>query len=91
MLHIPSRTYPEVFPVILKGSRAGTNCWTWNGDTNKPTIKPSVLTRNHNETFRCHSWVNDGQAIFLTDCSHDMAGQTVDLLDVTPPEGSDEK
>lgn len=85
MIHIPSRTYPEVFPVILKGSRSGTGCWTWNGDTERPTIKPSVLTRNHDETFRCHSWVNDGQAVFLSDCSHAMANSTVDLLDVDPP------
>jgi len=85
MIHIPSRTYPEVFPVILKGSRDKTGCWTWNGDTDKPTLRPSVLTQNHDTTFRCHSWVNDGQAKFLSDCTHKMVNQTVDLLDVTPP------
>ena len=90
MIHIPSRTYPEVFPVILKGKREGTGCWTWNGDTEKPTLRPSVLTRNHDETFRCHSWVNDGQAKFLSDCSHDMAGKTVDLLDVETPSDKQE-
>ena len=89
MIHIPSRTFPECFPVILKGKQAGTGCWTWNGDTEKPTLRPSVLTRNHDESFRCHSWVNDGLAQFLGDCSHSMAGQTVDLLNVEPPqEGS---
>ena len=85
LIHIPSRTFPECFPVILSGKRAGTGSWTWNGDTEKPTIRPSVLTRNHDETFRCHSWVNNGQAVFLADCSHDMAGKTVELLEVIPP------
>ena len=92
LLHIPSRKFPECFPVILSGTRAGTGCWTWNGDTEKPTIKPSVLTQNHDGSFRCHSWVNDGQAKFLSDCSHGMAGNTVELLDVElpqPPEQGD--
>lgn len=86
MIHIPSRTYPEVFPVILRGSRSGTGCWTWNGDTESPTIRPSVLTQNHSGTFRCHSWVNDGKARFLDDCSHDMKNTEVDLLEVAPPD-----
>jgi hypothetical protein len=32
--------------------------------------------------FRCHSWINEGAAQFLGDCSHEMANQTVPLLDV---------
>ena len=28
---------------------------------------------------RCHSYVKDGQIQFLNDCSHVLAGQTVDL------------
>ena len=86
MIHIPSRTFPEVFPVILKGKRDGTGCWTWNGDTEKPTLRPSVLTTASHTGFRCHCWVNDGVAKFLSDCSHDMANTEVSLLDVTPPQ-----
>lgn len=29
---------------------------------------------------RCHSFVTDGQIIFLDDCSHELKGQTVSLL-----------
>lgn len=87
ILHIPSRTLPEVFPVLLSGTGAGTGGWTWNGDTEKPTISPSILTRNHDETFRCHSWINNGQARFLADSTHDLAGKTVELLDVDPFKG----
>ena len=32
--------------------------------------------------YRCHTWVNDGQAQFLDDCSHELRGQTVDMLEV---------
>jgi len=28
---------------------------------------------------RCHSFVTDGRIQFLSDCTHEMAGQTVDL------------
>lgn len=29
----------------------------------------------------CHSFVTDGRIAFLTDCTHSLAGQTVDLPD----------
>ena len=32
--------------------------------------------------FRCHTWINDGQAQFLPDSTHEHAGKTLDLLDV---------
>jgi Family of unknown function (DUF6527) len=67
-------------PIILKGTREGTGCWTWNGDTDKPTLRPSLLTWDDNN--RCHTWITDGQVIFLGDCSHEYAGQTLDLLDM---------
>jgi hypothetical protein len=31
--------------------------------------------------YRCHSFVKDGKIRFLEDCSHALAGQTVDLPD----------
>ena len=79
-LNIPGPTGLLTLPVITRGSRDNTGCWTWNSSTEKPTLKPSVLTKGHN--FRCHSWINDGQAIFLSDCSHDYANSTHDLLEV---------
>lgn len=30
----------------------------------------------------CHTWITDGKAIFLNDCTHEFAGQTLDLLNV---------
>jgi hypothetical protein len=38
------------------------------------TINKSVV--------RCHSFVREGKIEFLNDCTHEHAGQTLDLLDV---------
>jgi len=32
--------------------------------------------------FRCHSFVTNGKIQFLGDCTHALAGQTVDLPDI---------
>jgi hypothetical protein len=32
--------------------------------------------------FVCHSYVTDGKIQFLSDCTHALAGQTVDLPDI---------
>lgn len=50
--------------------------WTWNEDRERPTINPSILCHG---LFRCHSFVTDGSIQFLSDCTHKMAGQIVDL------------
>ncbi|MGP1680845.1 MAG: DUF6527 family protein [Giesbergeria sp.] len=76
-LNIPGPTGRLTLPVIRSGTRDGTGCWTWNGSTDAPTFRPSVLTEGHD--FRCHSWINDGAAQFLDDCSHEFKGTTVAL------------
>tara|TARA_R110002050_G_scaffold246395_3_gene384179 strand:- start:1053 stop:1391 length:339 start_codon:yes stop_codon:yes gene_type:complete len=85
--HIPSVARVQTLPVIINGSRQGTNCWTWNGDTEKPTLRPSVLVTGYcgdiDADFRCHSWINDGSVQFLSDCSHELANKTVELLDIS--------
>ncbi len=67
--------------MILKGQRAGTGCWSWNGSVDRPTLRPSVKTEC-GKMWICHSWVNNGKVRFLEDSSHELAGQTVGLLDV---------
>lgn len=90
-LRIPGPTGTLTLPVVQgNATRAGTGCWTWNGSTESPTLRPSVLTNYQSaiaeRSWRCHSWINDGAAQFLADCSHSLAGQTVALLDVDESE-----
>ena len=84
MLNIPGPTGRLTLPVIRKGARDGSGCWTWSSSTTAPTLRPSVLTEGHG--FRCHSWINDGQAHFLDDCSHKLRGQVVTLKPVEDAE-----
>lgn len=72
-LSMPCPLSDRIIPV-------NNNGWTWNGDTEKPTLTPSILA-NDGSTV-CHSFVTDGIVEFLTDCTHDSAGKILDLLDV---------
>lgn len=55
--------------------------WTFNGDFEKPTFRPSLITGD-SVGKRCHSFVTDGKIEYLSDCYHDMAGKTTELPDV---------
>ncbi len=68
-------------PVMIGGTRAGTNNWTWNGDVDRPTLKPSILSEGGPGT-RSHIWLNDGKCQFLEDSIPELAGQTLDLIDL---------
>ncbi len=81
MLNVLGPIPTRIIPVQIKGTRKGTGNWTWNGDTEKPTLKPSILSRVSEELV-CHSFVNDGEICFLADCTHELAGQTWPLLEV---------
>jgi hypothetical protein len=78
-IRIPGPTGELSIPVMIKGDRAGTGNWTWNGSVETPTLKPSLLTQGHN--FRCHCFVNDGKVQFLMDCTHEHIGKIMDLLE----------
>lgn len=81
-MNFPGPFAYRMLPVaMLDGSHVPDRpFWTWNGDTEKPTLKPSVKTWTDDEV--CHSFVTDGRVQFLGDCTHEFAGKTVDLLDV---------
>ena len=76
-------------------------CWTWNGSTELPTIRASIMAKSGHYCYHaepgdcwcndpeapfacyvCHSFVTDGRIEFLADCSHALAGQTVDLPEI---------
>jgi len=69
---------PTFSPSILVTSghysphHKGGGCWcNWN-KTHPGEPQPFKCTR-------CHSFVTDGKIQFLSDCTHELAGQTVDI------------
>ena len=77
----------QAHQVTVDGSRG----WTFNGNGDAPTFSPSVFVNAPGPYFNpspdvpsCHSFVTDGRIQFLPDCTHDLAGQTVDLPDFLP-------
>ncbi len=78
--------------VVGYGAGVGPR-WCWNGSGDKPTFTPSIKVTHDahpdaSEEFKewrtarcCHSFVTDGRIQFLADCTHALAGQTVDLPD----------
>jgi len=56
--------------------------WDWNGNKEAPTLSPSVLVTYKSEgeiVAICHSFVVDGKFQYLSDCTHKLAGQTVEI------------
>lgn len=70
--------FPIVLPVITHGSREDAKAWTWNGSTDKPTLKPSVKTTHPDGTVS-HIWLTDGVCQHLSDSTDGLAGQTLPL------------
>jgi len=80
----------RIVSIQTSGKREGTSNWTWDGDVIRPTLRPSVRTHwqagdgngNPAPDILCHSFVTDGMVQFLSDCTHELAGQTVPLTDL---------
>jgi hypothetical protein len=54
--------------------------WKFNGDFEKPTLKPSYLVKS---PTRCHSFITEGKITFLKDSKHLLSGMTIGLPDVS--------
>ena len=60
--------------------------WRFNGDYARPTLSPSVRhcwpewgDGGARAEKVCHYFIRDGRIEFCGDCTHALAGQTVDL------------
>lgn len=64
----------------------GDGAWGFNGDFDKPTFTPSILSyypgENDTKLRVCHSFVTDGKILFLGDCFHNLINQTVSLPEI---------
>ena len=61
--------------------------WTWNGDFEKPTVGGSILVYKNEEhdypgNFRCHSFIKEGKIEYLSDSTHPLSGQTIEMEDL---------
>lgn len=68
--------------------------WSFDGNKQRPTFHPSINLRWGNKVSDpewagkgdiggiCHYFITNGQIIYCGDCTHAMAGQTVDLPDI---------
>lgn len=85
LFHCPGCDMRHGLP-IRPTSQAKAGPWSWNGSLDRPTLTPSVLVRwdhgEQREERRCHSFVRDGRVEFLSDCTHALAGQTVDMAEL---------
>lgn len=62
----------------------GVEPWGYNGNVDNPTVSPSVKVTMPNRTTMgvddiCHSFIRNGKIEFLSDCTHNLAGKTVEL------------
>jgi hypothetical protein len=75
----------KISHVIYTNNAKGPS-WTFNGDFQKPTFSPSLVVRyswgDEKKQNVCHSFIRDGRWEFLSDCTHSLAGQTVEMIDI---------
>ena len=77
------------YDVVRTGPAGSGPVWSFTGTVNNPTIRPSLLKRwgrgggdTQLRLMCCHAFITDGKIEFLGDCSHSLAGVTVELTDV---------
>lgn len=68
---------------LWTSNKNGNNViWKFNGDLNKPTVTPSLLIK-HGKNIVCHLFIKEGMLKYLHDCSHELAGETIEMEDYT--------
>ena len=59
--------------------------WNFNNDYEKPTITPSIKVVGYNNEenmyYVCHLYITDGNIIYLSDCTHNLLGQTIPMVE----------
>lgn len=62
------------------------NRWSFSGSLESPTLSPSVVTTVESAAkpnTRCHLFITDGKIRYLSDCTHSLAGQAIELPEIT--------
>jgi Family of unknown function (DUF6527) len=82
VFHCPGCDCGHTVPVT------GPRGWKWNGSLENPTLAPSLLVNvggGNPMAPVCHSFVRDGRIQFLSDSTHALARQTVEIPDCQEP------
>ena len=69
--------YPTFYPAIL----IRTGHYSRNHKYNCQCNVEDEYKKKY-KCYRCHSFITNGRISFTNDCSHSLAGKTVDLLEV---------
>ncbi len=79
--HCPGCKHDHVYTTKEANTKLA---WEFSGDVNAPTFSPSLLNRGgrHGSDFVCHLFVRNGKIEYCTDCSHELAGKTVEMKDI---------
>ncbi len=56
--------------------------WTFDGNYQSPTIKPSYHQHEHEYQYVCHLFIVQGDLHYLPDCTHDLAEKTVPMSEI---------
>lgn len=72
--YCPGCKWMHVIPTDPRAQPNGHK-WTFDGNIDAPTFSPSI-----NLVGQCHSFITDGRIQYLGDCTHELAGQTVNLV-----------
>lgn len=69
---------------IFPNQNAQGASWLFNGDVQKPTFSPSIVVQIQRTELGlpnkiCHSWVQNGKIRFVSDSTHRLRGQKVEL------------
>lgn len=63
----------------------GRITWKFNGDVDNPTFTPSLMVNRgglvQNQPI-CHSFITNGKIQYLGDCTHKLAGQTIEMEEI---------
>lgn len=59
--------------------------WTFNGNIERPTFRASLLVNKDLSCPgmpKCHLFITDGKIQYLNDCTHELAGKTIEMEDI---------
>ena len=83
MMKIYSRKDVHLFYCpACKRIHSFNDSWMYNKNAIKPTVTPSLKVtgkdeNNNWEPFVCHSYISDGNILYLADCTHDYKNRSI--------------